>query len=306
MSVGLLREYVALVMEKIRTKKGQKGLMGEKFDLKRFKSLPDERAMLAYASKFLDKLGQGSSRAAFLLSGKYALKIALNDKGLAQNDAELEVFTNPKSKPIVAKVYGADENNRWLISDLVRPLKTPDEFASLTGTDWDDFVETINDHLGKEGHSNMAADEFTSTVIVNAKNNALKVGDIEELSHWGKTPDGRAVLLDYGFTESVWQQHYRSNKVPQAKSAGPEDKTAAPGKVTPTNKNKVDPYGKTGHDIGRDKTVAVPYGNDKTAQPKKNPAGNYAQNNKTVAPQKKADTKRTAYRPDEDPEKTRR
>lgn len=307
MSVSLLREYVTLTLEKIRTKKGQKGIMGDKFDLKRFQSLPDQRSMLAYANKFLEKLGQGSSRAAFLLSGKYVLKIALNEKGLAQNNAELDVFTNPKSQPIVAKVYRADEDNRWIISDLVRPLTDPDEFAKLTGTDWDDFAKTIKDHLSKKGTKTIPPDGFTQTVINNAKTNKMLVGDIEEIGHWGKTPDNRCVLLDYGFTEDVFSQHYKTPTLPQAKSAPSGDKTVVPGKGSDTDKKGVSPYAKTVQDIGHDKTVLVPGTQDaKTAKVKKNPVANEP---RTAAPQKKAaggDTKRVPYKPGDDDEKTGR
>lgn len=327
MTVGLLQEYVALMVEKIRTKKGQKGLMGDKFDLKRFKALPDERSMLAYASKFLDRLGSGSSRSAFLLSGKYALKIALNEKGLAQNNAELDVFTNPESKPIVAKVYGADEDNRWLISDLVKPLQNPDEFDSLTGTNWDDFVETVKDHLGKKGTKTAVPDEFTSTVISNAKANNMLVGDIEEIHHWGKTPDGRAVLLDYGFTESVYQDHYSDRGMPSAKSAPSDAGTVKPGDSGNTrhgggfDKTGVDPHKRTSKVVDPNKTEPTQYAKTgmgpnvgkkqpapdsvKTAAAKK-PSSDDA---KTAAPQKKlasaGGTKPVRYSPDDD-EKTGR
>lgn len=301
MSTGLLREYVTLMLEKIRTKKGQKGVMGDKFDLKRFESLPDQKTMLAYASKFLQRLGTGSSRAAFVLGSKYALKIALNEKGLAQNNAELEVFTNPKSKPIVAKVYRADEDSRWIVSDLVKPLSNVDEFAELTGTDWSDFAETIKDHLSKSGTKSMVADGFTQTVINNARANNMLVGDIEEIGHWGKTPDGRCVLLDYGFTEEVFSKHYKTPARPQAKSAGSDDKTAVKG----SNKNQVSPHAKTEPDPSLDKTMAVPGRDAKTAKVKKNPVPD---DTRTMAPQQKTaagGTKRVPYKP-EDPDKTRR
>jgi hypothetical protein len=91
MSDRLLREYLSLVIEKIRSKKVSSGRLGGHFDLKKFKSLDSIDMMKIYAGEFLENIGEGSSRVAFLFSGKYVLKIALNKKGVGQNEAELDV-----------------------------------------------------------------------------------------------------------------------------------------------------------------------------------------------------------------------
>jgi hypothetical protein len=44
------------------------------------------------------------------------------------------------------------------------------------------------------------------------KQGNLLPADIDSINHWGKTPDGRCVLLDYGYTEDVHKSHY-SNRV---------------------------------------------------------------------------------------------
>jgi hypothetical protein len=36
----------------------------------------------------------------------------------------------------------------------------------------------------------------------------LSYGDLLELDHWGKTADGKIVLLDYGFNEDIAKQYY--------------------------------------------------------------------------------------------------
>jgi len=176
--------------------------------------------MVQYAVEFLETLGKGSSRRAFLLSSKYALKIAINEKGIAQNEAELDVFTNPKSRAIVAKVYDADqEGNKWLISDLVKPLDSEEEFEQLTGVKWYLFSEQIRSHMQNRGADAQKLNPWVQAVIATARQNNLMHGDLRELSHWGKTPDGRCVLLDYGFNESVFQSHYSKTPKPQDKTA---------------------------------------------------------------------------------------
>ncbi len=226
----LLQDYVRLMIEAIRTKKGVKSKMGEKFSLQKFKSLPNSEIMIQYANQYLDKLGEGSSRIAFLLSSKYVLKVALNKKGLAQNKAELEVFTNPTSKNVVAKIYGSDDASQWVIADLVRPVKSPEEFEQLSGQDWEDFVKYVGPAI-KEPERVPDSHKWLKAVAITARENNLLRGDLEEIDHWGRTPDGRCVLLDYGFTHEVWASHYSQKTPDQLKSV---DKTAAGGDHTGT------------------------------------------------------------------------
>lgn len=231
MNIRLLQEYVSLIMEKIRTQKGQKGIMGEKFNLQKFESLPDTRTMRAYASKFLEKLGTGSSRVSFLLSSKYVLKIALNQKGLSQNQAEFETYSSSKS-PLVAKVYRSDEHKQWLISDLVKELNDENEFESLTNVAWDDFDRRVYDHLGKKSTGKQQLDPFSKKVVEFCKEQDLLVGDIVNITHWGKTPDGRIVLLDYGLTPEVWEKHYagvRGNDSENIENPNADAQTFKPG-----------------------------------------------------------------------------
>ena len=260
MTDHLLREYVNLLVEKIRTKKGQKGLMGEKFNLNKFKTFDNIHVMLEYAKKFLGILGTGSSRQAFTLSSKYVLKIALNDKGLSQNEAELDVFTNPTSKKVVAKIFGTDPEYRWLISEGVKPLSDESEFENLTGVPWKAFdVEVLASYIKGVKKLEKNTPDFFKAVIITAQNNSLMPGDLAEISHWGKTADGRCVLLDSGFTREVWKSHYSksSNPVdPKTAASGDLTKNHEPGKGTAGKPQRDD--GLSHEDLGTAKTAAAP------------------------------------------------
>lgn len=244
MSERLLREYMSLVIEKIRSRKTPGG---ETFDLKRFKSLNDINDMHDYAGKYLDKLGTGSSRAAYLMSGRYALKIALNNKGIGQNEAELDVYTNPATKRIIAKVYAADERDKWLVADLVKPVTSEKEFEELAGVSWKDFGKQV--YEGLKLHDVDNASDFAKAVVATAHSNRLLLGDLVDqlnspfksvIDHWGKTPDGRIVLLDYGFTEDVDKQHYAPEReLRRAAAAGPQ------AVVAPRRGDSVDSFAKT-------------------------------------------------------------
>lgn len=196
-----------MITEAIRTKKGSKGGWGPRFDMKMFKRINNPTGLNLYAQHFLDFLGEGSSRAAYIYTQKYVLKIATNQKGVAQNNAEIEVYTNPASRPVVAKIHQMDEDALWLISDLVKPLSDESEFMALTGIDFEEFYANVKQGIKENVKSK---DSFTQAVIDTARNNQLKPGDLSKIDSWGKTADGRVVLLDYGFTGEVFEKHYKS------------------------------------------------------------------------------------------------
>lgn len=234
----LLRDYVRQVIaEAIRTRKDipYKWKGSTKFEWEKFKSLPAQEIMVAYAMNYLDTLGKGSSRIAFALTSKKVLKVAMNPKGIAQNDAEMKIYTDPATEDMVAKIHDADEQNRWLVSDLVRPIKSEAEFKSLSGVDWDEFKSDLESSISslvrEKGAQEISKDAapFTKKVYKMAEKgkDRLKLGDLIEINHWGKTPDGRVVLLDYGFTEDVNIKHYSEKKKASF------SRTAVPGADSP-------------------------------------------------------------------------
>jgi len=234
MRTVLLREYIGLVIEKIRSEKPHKSdkkRYGAKFNLKAFKEITDPEKQIRYASAFLESLGVGSSRQAFLLSSRYALKIALNKEGLAQNKGEIEVYSNPSAKPLVAKIYDAADNDTWLVSDLVKPITDTGEFEKLAGTDWGTFRECMIKANETQEVDKRWPDLVKKVADVMLKTQ-LKVGDLVgqgKMSHWGKTPDGRVVLLDYGVTKQVWNAHYEQDwQKRHGKPAGHGDATVVP------------------------------------------------------------------------------
>jgi hypothetical protein len=203
-----------MLLERFRT-------IGKKeFDLSEFKKLDDTGDMIKYAEERLQKLGEGSSRVTYALTSKKVLKIAYNMAGVGQNTEEVNVYTNPKIKPIVAKVFDYDQEFFWITSELTRQLKAPSEFEMLAGIaselhnfggdNMRDFVIKaaagsmfwIKSHYGKD------VIDFAKTIRSVALENSLLPGDLAKHDSWGKTPDGRLVLIDYGYSEHVSQNYY--------------------------------------------------------------------------------------------------
>lgn len=222
-----------------------------------FKKLQSLEQQLQYAQNNLQELGRGSSRAAFLLSNRYVLKIALPaaaEKGVGQNKGEVAVFSNTASKDLVTKIHDLSNNGHWLVSEVARPLTNPKEFQQLTGVPWQEFVsvnvnwDDVNQDISelqnaikiwtrKQKSAQQQGNQETLQAATQKLQNLqtkfqslqstisnpflLKVrnlykqanlvgGDILELDHWGKTADGRIVLLDYGFTKDLAHLYKKS------------------------------------------------------------------------------------------------
>ena len=213
-SKSLLREYVTLLAEKIRSKSdfGFK----KKFSFQEFKNLNGIYAAFTYANERLEKIGEGSSRDVFAFTNRHVLKVATNTPGIEQNLAELEVATNPSLKNIVAKIRDYNPSGYWVIMELVRPINSS-EFEKLSGIDsWSyqeilqingssmtpsvPFEEQVKDYSPE-------TQKWLVDVIQVAKSSNLALGDLYPRS-WGKTVDGRLVLFDYGLTRDIYRKHY--------------------------------------------------------------------------------------------------
>lgn len=222
---ALLREYVRGLIE-IRSKKNiepyEKKSYGSKFNFEVFSKITSRAEMIDYADAFLEMLGQGSSRITYLLSSRYVLKIAKNPAGMAQNRVEIATSTDPNVKHIIAAVHRSAKDGMWIVADLVREIEVS-EFEKLTGSSIFEFEAYLNniEKFGSTalkmptGYTEQPPSQFLISVgQLMLTHNASK-GDLEEIFHWGVTPDRRLVVLDYGLTDQVWSRHY-AGKDPNA------------------------------------------------------------------------------------------
>lgn len=190
------------------------------FDLKQFKSMPPIKQILFLKQKG-KVVGEGSSRRVYLLDQNTVLKLAKNEKGLAQNKTEVESFKDPLTNGLVTKIYDYSMDFRWLISEIARPISNMQEFGKLLGENAEDFFHEFSSmvefYFSDEGEE-INTDEISNPLLgklmdLVIKNETLPA-DLKKMDSWGKTADGRLVLIDYGFTDSVWRQHYKPKDEP--------------------------------------------------------------------------------------------
>jgi len=193
----------------------------------------------------LPYMGRGSSRVVYALSTGKVLKISRDERGLAQTEAEVSVWTNPSTKEVAAQVFDFDPDFNWSVMEIAKTFKDPysNYKASLeqelgiptaygvTFTIGDIVNELLSDRsdgIATESIQDKLAElprgqeivlrkrlekylenphPFVDKIADLVHNNDLDTGDIVS-DHFGKTADGRIVLIDYGFTEAVAEEFY--------------------------------------------------------------------------------------------------
>jgi tRNA A-37 threonylcarbamoyl transferase component Bud32 len=188
-------------------------------DIEQWKQLPPIKQLLFLRNNAEElEVGKGSSRIVYLINNKTVLKLARNEKGLTQNQAEVDAFRDPLSKGLVTKIFDYSPDYRWLISELARPIKNYREFGSILGSDAEDFFyefkSRMEDHYENENSvdTNQVQNPLMGALLDFCIKKDLLPGDIIKPDSWGKTADGRLVLLDYGFTFDTYTKHYKSHK----------------------------------------------------------------------------------------------
>lgn len=203
-----------------------------KFELSKFARVMGAEEQLEYLRSTGMYVSAGSSRIVFAVSPKKVVKLAggMDDgdggkfrprylqAGRAQNKAEYESYQSalPEERMLLPAVYEAHPSYAWIVCELVRPLRSDDELRAmlhLTTEQYAKFMDVI-------GYGRKSFDEFVSSLDGEARKLFesisklvekldLYIGDMSTIDQWGKTADGRLVMLDTGATEEVMRRHYR-------------------------------------------------------------------------------------------------
>jgi len=179
----------------------------------------------------------------FSLSSKSALKVAADLKGIAQNMKEIEVSEDPDIN-ILARVKDYSPDGLWVVSELVRPL-SKGEFTKLIGCPPHTMYEALENtnslakleaRIEEIGNPNdkeyldsvvdaslldsqlknfhavlekrpKAQEMFDSLLKLSGKYDIPGI-EFSDEAQFGKTPDGRIVVLDYGLDRSTKNLFY--------------------------------------------------------------------------------------------------
>jgi len=142
------------------------------------------------------QLGEGYTRAVFDEGGR-AVKVAKKPAGIVQNRSEAELSgRNSVINPVLE--YAPDYS--WVKQPKVQPFEYPEDMARQLGLPEDEnWLRQMVE--GKyAGELTPAAQEFQSRLGRVLKDvPELDTRDLGKAAQWGMTPEGKIVLLDYGF-----------------------------------------------------------------------------------------------------------
>lgn len=222
--IQLIQEIVEQALEEATYPEG--------FDVVAFKALPTFAARVRYVKERLPKIATGSARAVFTIDPDTVLKVAMNEKGKAQNDVEADI--GRQSNYPVARVYEVGDGGVWI--EMEKAIKaTPRVFKQLAGVDLKTF-DAVTTYYGAEmrglnswrvakpvSYDELTSgdNEFINSILSLMADYDMPAGDIARISSWGVVNrEGKPtlVLIDFGLTNGVWNDFYAPSR-PNAKKA---------------------------------------------------------------------------------------
>lgn len=192
------------------------------------------KSRLQYALDRAKKLGTGSSRVATTIEYQgrpTVLKIAKNQKGLAQNSVEADILSDGYASQlgILIPIIDYDEQNReptWVHTELAQKA-TDKQLCKAIGCDnLDQLVNMAWAITGKKKYvGNYQSyisflrqrgvpeerieqmSEYANTLADLNSNFDVELGDFSRAANWGFY-QGKPVIIDIGFNSNVLKQYY--------------------------------------------------------------------------------------------------
>jgi hypothetical protein len=134
------------------------------------------------------QIGKGSGRAVYDLGNGQVVKVAKNNKGIAQNIEEYRVSRIDRSM-LFARIYDISDDYRYLIMDKA------DSIGDISFV-WDYFGVSSNKELFQVCRLRNISERYN-----------LLIGDFGRAVNWGVI-GSKPVIIDYGFTRRVRRKYY--------------------------------------------------------------------------------------------------
>ena len=194
--------------------------------LKHLSSLSTFAARIRFCnSQIWEKLGSGTGRTVYAYSDTLVVKLAKNAKGVAQNNVESDVCLHQWYGSTVTDVIDADSDDKWLVAERVRKAVAAD-FKIHFGYPMKDVFGYITRHFDVRERQAFEYEHLTASIIQALdENEQLQdltnlicnwqmediygvYNDLISKRSWG-VGNNRLILMDYGFTKTVCDEHYK-------------------------------------------------------------------------------------------------
>jgi hypothetical protein len=201
------------------------------FNLQTLSSIKSFAGKLKYCKQMLGPtFGSGSSRIIFEIDDNKVLKLAKNQKGLAQNEFEEDTSRNSSA---VVEVFDCADDYSWLVEENCVPAKEKD-FEQIIGIPFETYCDLVRwnynsytypfRHLPLYTMSAQEAQKLTEQLYEQDEYNfvhqvmrlmgdyQLPCGDLTRISTYGMvnrdgTPE--IIVLDSGLSEEILDTYYR-------------------------------------------------------------------------------------------------
>lgn len=205
------------------------------FDRERFKTLRKFTERIKYCEQNLQRISSGTSRIVYKIDNEKVLKLAKNQKGLAQNQTEIDWGHDYYFEDILAHTFDNDEKALWVEMELARKV-TKDSFKSILGYSLEDLAiylkyidftnvrpdKNLADMYGRmiknpEDETRVldfdfwAEDNFATLMSEFMVNTKSPNGDFCRFSSYGlvkRHGKDQIVLIDFGLTGDVYGTYY--------------------------------------------------------------------------------------------------
>lgn len=157
-----------------------------------------------FAKKKFLLLNKGSGRLVFQIGDEYILKLAKNNKGIAQNKTEIKISNSGKYKNIIANIFEYDDNGFYLIQQKAKPINDT-IFKELTGLQLEGFLYSIR--FNREWDKKWNGYNFYNEVKELINEFGLDRFDIANETSWGVI-NGKVIIVDYGLDNITARELY--------------------------------------------------------------------------------------------------
>lgn len=182
---------------------------------------------VAYCKQHLgNPIGNGSSRMVFQIDDEKVLKLAKNQKGIAQNNIEAD--WGAQNYGVLPNLYKVADDDSYLVTEYVLPAK-PQDFQVCLGMSFEDFCNFVKKCFKSYASSrqsfgvssNIDDDKFSEILENNEWLNQFytylsdyqpPLGDLTRIANYGmcqRNGQPEIVLLDSGLSQQVWNDYYR-------------------------------------------------------------------------------------------------
>lgn len=181
-----------------------------------------------YCDGHLSFIAGGSGRLVYKIDETRVLKLAKNQKGVAQCEVEAGLGQDSYLRGIVAPVYDYSEKGLWVEMALANKL-TVSKFKSIVGYPFSEFISQLRYFAHTTLRPNrflqltpsvfeekMAECEFYTGICDLMAAFDVPCGDLMRLNSYGVLTDDAGVesivVVDYGLTQKVYTSHYCKSK----------------------------------------------------------------------------------------------